>query len=59
MAALVPDARQVIATESGHFIQLQQLELVIDAVRTVVEAVRYPSTWGTPEAGFVAATPTA
>jgi pimeloyl-ACP methyl ester carboxylesterase len=59
LAALEPNARQVIATESGHYIQLQQPELVIDAVRTVVEAVRDPSTWGTPQAGFAAATPTA
>lgn len=40
LAALTPDARHVIATESGHYIHLQQPELVIDAVREVVEAVR-------------------
>jgi pimeloyl-ACP methyl ester carboxylesterase len=40
LAALVPHARHVIATRSSHYIQLQQPELVIDAVRQVVEAVR-------------------
>jgi pimeloyl-ACP methyl ester carboxylesterase len=45
LAALVPGARQVIATESGHYIQLQQPQLVIDAVEQVVDAVRDPSTW--------------
>jgi pimeloyl-ACP methyl ester carboxylesterase len=33
LAALLPDARHVIATESEHYLQLQQPELVIDAVR--------------------------
>ena len=40
LAHLVPDARQVIATSSGHYIQLQQPDLVIDATRAVVDAVR-------------------
>ena len=53
LATLVPGARHVIARESEHDIQLQQPELVIDAVRQVVEAVRDPSSWamsvtGTP-----------
>jgi pimeloyl-ACP methyl ester carboxylesterase len=47
LAALVPGARQVIATESGHYIQLQQPQLVIDAVELVADAVRDPSTWVT------------
>ena len=37
---LEPGARQVIATNSGHYIQLSQPELVIDATRAVVDAVR-------------------
>ena len=45
LAGLTPDARHIIATESEHYIQLQQPELVIDAVRAVVEAVRDPATW--------------
>ena len=51
LAALVPGARQVIATESGHYIQVQQPRLVIDAVEQVVEAVRDPNTWAPPAAG--------
>jgi pimeloyl-ACP methyl ester carboxylesterase len=45
LAGLLPDARHVIATESEHYIQLQQPELVIDAVRDVVDAVRDPASW--------------
>jgi pimeloyl-ACP methyl ester carboxylesterase len=45
LAALVPDARQVIASESGHYIQVEQPELVIEAIRQVVEGVRHPDTW--------------
>ena len=47
LAALVPDARHVIATDSGHYIQLEQSAkaLVIEAIRQVVEGVRYPNTW--------------
>jgi pimeloyl-ACP methyl ester carboxylesterase len=48
LAALLPGARHVIARESEHYIQLQQPELVIAAVRQVVDAVRDPSTWATP-----------
>jgi len=40
LAQLVPGARQVIATDSGHYIWLSQPELVIDATRAVVDAVR-------------------
>jgi pimeloyl-ACP methyl ester carboxylesterase len=45
LAALLPDARHVIATESDHYIQIEQPDLVIDAVRAVVEAVRDPASW--------------
>ena len=51
LAALVPGARHVVATESGHVIQQDQPELVIDAIQQVVDAVRDPSTWPTPAAG--------
>ena len=44
---LVPGGRQVIAHESGHYIQLSQPALVVDAVRAVVEAVRR----GAPQLG--------
>ena len=47
LASLLPDARHVIATKSDHYIQIEQPDLVIDAVRQVVDAVRDPSTWST------------
>jgi pimeloyl-ACP methyl ester carboxylesterase len=50
LATLLPDARHVIARESEHYIQLQQPELVIEAVREVVAAVRDPASWATPAA---------
>ena len=50
LAALLPDARHVVAHESEHYIQLQQPELVIEAVREVVDAVRDPASWGIPAA---------
>jgi pimeloyl-ACP methyl ester carboxylesterase len=39
-AKLVPNARHITKTDSGHSIQLEQPRLVIDAIRQVVEAVR-------------------
>ena len=45
LAALVPDSRHVIAADSGHYIQLEQPALVIEAIRQVVEGVRHPDTW--------------
>jgi pimeloyl-ACP methyl ester carboxylesterase len=40
LSHLVPGGRLVIATESSHDIQHQQPELVLDAIRDVVRAVR-------------------
>jgi pimeloyl-ACP methyl ester carboxylesterase len=40
LAQLVPGGRLVIATESGHDIHHEQPELVLDAIRDVVLAVR-------------------
>ncbi len=40
LAALVPGGRHVIAARSGHYIQLDQPKLVIDAIRSVVEKAR-------------------
>ncbi len=48
LAALRPDARHEIATESEHYIQLQQPDMVIAAVREVVDAVRDPANWAAP-----------
>jgi pimeloyl-ACP methyl ester carboxylesterase len=45
LTALAPDARHVISSKSGHYIQLDQPELVIEAIRQVVEGVRDPDTW--------------
>jgi D-alanyl-D-alanine carboxypeptidase len=45
LAALLPDTRQVIASESGHYIHVEQPELVIEAIRQVVAGVRHPDTW--------------
>ena len=44
-AALVPNARFSVATESGHDIHQDQPELVIEAIRQVVAGVRTPDTW--------------
>jgi pimeloyl-ACP methyl ester carboxylesterase len=40
LAALVPGAKHVTKTDSGHEIHKQQPQLVIDAIREVVDAVR-------------------
>ena len=40
LAQLVPGGKLVIATQSGHDIQDEQPELVLDAIRDVVRAVR-------------------
>ncbi len=45
LAALVPGGRLIIAEESGRYIQLEQPDLVIEAIRQVVNAVRDPGTW--------------
>jgi pimeloyl-ACP methyl ester carboxylesterase len=44
-AALVPNARFTVASESGHDIHQDQPELVIEAIRQVVAGVRNPDTW--------------
>ncbi len=40
LTALSSESKQIIAEQSGHHIQLDQPDLVIDAVRDMVEAVR-------------------
>lgn len=44
-AQLVPNAKHIVAEQSGHNIHQDQPELVIEAIRMVVDAVRDPSTW--------------
>jgi pimeloyl-ACP methyl ester carboxylesterase len=53
LAGLVADSRRVVAEQSGHYIHQSQPDLVADAIRQVVEAVRDPASWSTP----VVATP--
>jgi pimeloyl-ACP methyl ester carboxylesterase len=48
LAGFVPGGRSVVATESGHYIQQTQPDLVVAAIRDVVMAVRDPASWGTP-----------
>ncbi len=43
LAALSTRGKQIIAEECGHHIHIEQPELVIDAIREVVEAVRAQS----------------
>ncbi len=45
LASLLPDARREIATESDHYVQIGQPELVVEAIRELVEAVRDPAAW--------------
>jgi hypothetical protein len=47
LATLVQNAKHKTATKSSHYIQAQEPQLVIDAIKQVVEAVRNPSTWTT------------
>jgi hypothetical protein len=44
----VPGSRHVIAEQSGHYIHQSQPDLVVDAIRSVVMALREPGTWATP-----------
>ncbi len=45
LATLVPQARFFVASQSGHDIHQDQPELVVEAIRQVVEGVRHPDTW--------------
>ena len=47
LATLAPNARHKVATKSSHYIQVQEPQLVIDAIKQVVDAVRNPSRWTT------------
>jgi hypothetical protein len=40
LASLVPHTRHIIATTSGHYIQLKQPELVIGSIRSVAGRAR-------------------
>ena len=45
LAHLVSNAKRITETNSGHEIHKEQPELVIDAIRQVVDAVRDPTSW--------------
>ncbi len=45
LATLAPRARFFVAAESAHDIHQDQPELVVEAIRQVVEGVRNPDTW--------------
>lgn len=45
LSRMTPDGKIVIAKKSGHDIHQDQPELVIAAIRQVVDAVRDPKTW--------------
>ena len=45
LAILSPNAKHKIEIKSSHYIQAQEPQLVIDAIKQVVEAVRNPSVW--------------
>lgn len=44
LVSLSPQGKQIIATESGHFIQDQQPQIVIDAIKEMVARVNSDST---------------
>jgi hypothetical protein len=45
LAKLVPNAKHISNTNSGHEIHKEQPQLVINSIREVVEAVRNSSSW--------------
>ena len=45
LSGLVPMARLMVVADSGHYIQAEHPELVIEAIRQVVEGVRHPGAW--------------
>jgi pimeloyl-ACP methyl ester carboxylesterase len=47
LATLAPNAKHTVATKSSHYIQVQEPQLVIDAIKQVVYAVRDPASWTT------------
>ena len=47
LSTLAPNAKHTVATKSSHYIQIQEPQLVVDAIKQVVEAVRNPSSWAT------------
>lgn len=48
LIALTPDAHHLVADQSAHYVQITQPDVVIAAIRSVVDAVREPDAWNTP-----------
>lgn len=51
LAESIPGARRVLAARSGHYVQFDQPDLVIDAIRGLVEGARTPGTRGSAGGG--------
>ncbi len=45
LAALVPGGRHIVAKQSGHYIQQSQPDVIVTAIREVVQAVIDSSAW--------------
>lgn len=45
LAKLVPNAKHITNTNSGHEVHKEQPQLVIDSIRRIVDAVRDPGSW--------------
>ena len=50
LIALTPDAHHLVADQSAHYVQITQPDVVIAAIRSVVDAVSDPGSWATPVA---------
>lgn len=48
LVALVPGTRHIVAEQSGHYVHQSEPDLVVEAIRAVVDAVRDPESWATP-----------
>jgi D-alanyl-D-alanine carboxypeptidase len=48
LTTLLPNSQQILAEQSGHYIQLDQPDLVVNAIADVIENVRDLNRWGTP-----------
>ena len=57
LATLAPGSRFFVAAQSGHDIHQDQPELVAEALRQVVTAVREPDTWDSLASCCVPAAP--
>ncbi len=51
LAALVPGGRVLLSTQSEHLLPEADPEVVVEAIRQVVAAVRDPGTWATTAPG--------